>query len=81
MRDTIDVRGRRILLPLQAAPDGKGIAFVIDVDAPDGDGHFEAIRRAYPNGREETVRNEHGAIVLRAYLVPSGAQLDGEGGS
>jgi 4-amino-4-deoxy-L-arabinose transferase-like glycosyltransferase len=79
--ETVDMRGWRRLQPLPTPADGKGIAFVIDAAAPDGDGHLEAIRRAYPNGRQDTVRNQHGGIAFRVYLVPSRAQLDGEGGS
>jgi hypothetical protein len=79
--ETVDMRGWRRLQPLPTPAAGKGIAFVIDAAAPDGDGHLEAIRRAYPNGRQDTVRNQHGGIAFRVYLVPSRAQLDGEGGS
>jgi hypothetical protein len=67
--DTIDVRGARLSLPVPARTDGGGIAFVIDVAAPDAETRLGAICRAYPDGREETVRNRGGAIAFRSYLV------------
>jgi 4-amino-4-deoxy-L-arabinose transferase-like glycosyltransferase len=79
--DTADVGDEDLRLPLPTPPDGKGIAFVIDVAVPDSDRRLEAIRRVYPNGRRDTVRNEHGGIAFRVYLVPPRTRLDGEGSS
>jgi 4-amino-4-deoxy-L-arabinose transferase-like glycosyltransferase len=67
--ETIDVRGSHLRLPLPAPADGKGIAFVIDAAARDGEMDLDAIRRAYPKGREEIVRRRDETIAFRCYLV------------
>jgi len=71
--DAVDVRNAPLSLPLDRIPTSKGVAFVVESSAVDFAERLDAIRRAYPDGREEPIAERTGSPVLTSYLVENTA--------
>jgi hypothetical protein len=67
--DAVDVRDKPLDLPLGAVPTDKGVAFLVESSTNDYAQRMNAIRTAYPRGREEVISERTGNAVLTGYLV------------
>jgi uncharacterized membrane protein len=67
--DAVDVRDKPLDVPLSAIPSNKGAAFLVESSANDYAQRMNAIRAAYPRGREEVISERTGNAVLTGYLV------------
>jgi 4-amino-4-deoxy-L-arabinose transferase-like glycosyltransferase len=67
--DAVNVRNAPLLLPLERIPATKGVAFLVENSAEDFTSRMRAIRRGYPNGREEVVAERPNRPTFTSYLV------------
>jgi hypothetical protein len=67
--DAVDVRDRPLQLPLDDAPPHKGVAFLVENAAEDFPQRMQAIRAAYPHGREQVISERPGQPTFTSYLV------------
>jgi 4-amino-4-deoxy-L-arabinose transferase-like glycosyltransferase len=66
--DGVDARNTPLTLPLEPPPDN-GVAFIVAADALDGSARLDAIRAAYPHGRERLHRSAADVPLFTSYLV------------
>ena len=72
--DAVDVRNAPLVLPLDRIPASKGVAFLVENNPADFEQRMNAIRRAYPGGREEAIAERPGGpATFSSYLVENAA--------
>jgi hypothetical protein len=68
--DATNIRNQPLRLPLDVIPPTRGVAFLVENQAPDYTQRMDAIRQAYPEGREEIIRDSRGGNpIFASYLV------------
>lgn len=68
--DGVDVADQPLRLPLRRVPQGKGLDFIIESEAPDAAARLARIREAYPHGHEKVHTTATGTRVFTSYVVP-----------
>ena len=67
--DAVSIRNGPLNLPLALVPRTRGVGFLVENRAADYGQRMDAIRRAYPRGREEVITARDGKPTFTSYLV------------